>query len=74
MRIDNENTLLQYLTSGINLFVGAGFSIEAKNKDGFPLPLGGQLSDEIIAHFNLQEYTSLDLSQLSTILESTTKK
>ena len=73
MRIDNKNTLLQYLTSGINLFVGAGFSIEAKNKDGFPLPLGGQLSDEIIAHFNLQEYTSLDLRQLSTILESTKK-
>jgi len=61
------------LSSGINLFVGAGFSTEAKNKDRLSLPAGSQLSDEIIDYFNLQEYTSLDLSQLSTILESTQK-
>ncbi|VEN74720.1 conserved hypothetical protein [Candidatus Desulfarcum epimagneticum] len=73
MRIDHENTLLQYLSSGINLFVGAGFSTEAKNKDGLPLPVAGQLLDEIINYFNFQEYNSLDLSQLSTILESTQK-
>ena len=70
MRIDHENTFLEYLSSGINLFVGAGFSTEAKNRAGLKLPAGDTLSEEIIDTFDLQEYSSLDLSQLSTILES----
>ena len=73
MKIDNENSLLRYLQSGVNFFVGAGFSVEAKNRDGAKLPVGGQLFEEIINHFGLEEYSSLELSQLSTIIESSNK-
>ena len=73
MRIDNKHTLIEYLTSGINFFVGAGFSIEAWNENGSSLPTGSELLKELISYFNLEEYNSLDLGQLSTILESTQK-
>lgn len=70
MKFENEHTLLRYLQSGINLFVGAGFSVEAKNTEGLNLPTGGPLTEEIVKYFRLDEYKSLELSQLATILES----
>lgn len=30
--IENENTLMRFFESGINLFIGSGFSVEAKDK------------------------------------------
>jgi hypothetical protein len=30
--IENENTLMKFFESGINLFIGSGFSVEAKDK------------------------------------------
>ncbi|MCD6272754.1 MAG: SIR2 family protein [Deltaproteobacteria bacterium] len=73
MKIENEYTLLRSLQSGVNLFVGAGFSAEAKNKDGQGLPTGNTLTKDLINHFHLQEYSNLDLTQLSSILESERK-
>ena len=46
-RIDYQDTLIQSMKSGINLFVGAGFSLYAKDSLGRPLPTGGQLLQEL---------------------------
>ena len=45
--IENENNFRSALSKGINLFLGAGFSVLAKNKDGSHLPLGEGLKDEL---------------------------
>lgn len=70
MKIENENILVAALRGGINLFLGAGFSLEAANVDGKKLPLGSQLSKELIEHFSLQGFESLSLPQLCTYLNS----
>lgn len=33
IKIENEHSLKEAFRSGVNLFVGAGFSIDAKNKN-----------------------------------------
>lgn len=71
MEIQQQNTLEHALKNGINLFVGAGFSILAKDADNRKLPTGGQLAAELANHFSHNE---IPLPQLSTILESTNKK
>lgn len=47
MEIENKNTLTVAMRTGINLFVGAGFSILAKDKDEKKLPLGSDLLKEL---------------------------
>ena len=51
MNIENEHLFNNALSTGINLFVGAGFSILAKDEDGNRLPLGSELSKELAAIF-----------------------
>ena len=69
MRFDNRNAFENYLKSGINLFLGAGFSVLAKNKEDQNLPIGDQLTNELKQKFELNgEFT---LPQLSTILDKT---
>lgn len=69
IRFDNKNVFENYLKSGINLFLGAGFSVLAQNKEGKSLPIGNQLTNELKQHFGLTgEFT---LPQISTILENT---
>jgi len=48
IKIENEHSLKEAFRSGVNLFVGAGFSIDAKNKKGDKLPLGKKLSFRIM--------------------------
>jgi hypothetical protein len=72
MNIDLKDTLINSLKNGVSLFLGAGFSILAKDKENRTLPLGAQLRDELATNFNLPN--SLELSQLATIIESTNKK
>jgi hypothetical protein len=50
------------LRSGVNLFVGAGFSRLAKNDLGDTLPTSNQLKDIIIREFRLEAYAGLDLA------------
>ena len=47
IKIENEHSLKEAFRSGVNLFVGAGFSIDAKNKKGDKLPLGKNLALEL---------------------------
>ncbi len=69
VRFDNKNIFENYLKSGINLFLGAGFSVLAKNKENQDMPVGEQLANELKQHFQL--HGDFTLPQLSTILENT---
>lgn len=67
--VENQHTFNHCLESGINLFVGAGFSLLAKDRENRSLPLGAELRNELSSLFNKPK--SFSLPQLSTILEST---
>lgn len=55
-----ENLFKQALNSGINLFCGAGFSIEAEDAAGKKLPVGDQLLTELKERFpTVASYTKL---------------
>lgn len=71
MNIENENSFLAALSNGINLFIGSGFSILAKDQHGRHLPTGPQLCAELIAQFKVP--ANLDLSQVATILNTTAR-
>lgn len=69
IEIENQNSLEHAFHQGINLFVGAGFSVLAKDKFGKELPLGCNLADELAEHFGKSKY--YQLPQLCSILTST---
>lgn len=49
-RFDHKETLIQAMKYGLNLFVGAGFSVFAKDANGKKLPLGSELIKELHEH------------------------
>ena len=69
IEIENQNSLEHAFHQGINLFIGAGFSILAKDKTGKALPLGNKLADELAEYFGKPKY--YQLPQLCSILTST---
>ena len=74
IRFDNRNMFKHEITKGINLFLGAGFSVLAKNGAGEFLPIGNKLSEKVFDDKDLnidKKFRSLELSKLSTIIEST---
>ena len=71
-RFDNQNLFENEIKKGTNLFLGAGFSVKAKNKMGENLPVGAKLTDILKTKFNLN--LDLNLSQLSTILEKSRRE
>ena len=72
MKITAENTFKDLvLNKEFNLFLGAGFSILAKNKDNENLCLGEELKDSLIEFFDLQKYKDKDLSYISKKLKKT---
>lgn len=55
-----ENLFKQALQNGINLFCGAGFSVEAEDKNGAKLPVGDGLFNELKEKFeSIKPYKSL---------------
>ena len=67
MKIENENSFRSHLQKGINLFVGAGFSVNSRGMlDGIPksMPVGDMLRKEILKAFGRNENTKMPLSQL----------
>lgn len=66
MQIDNEALLRSSLSSGINLFLGAGFSLLATSKIGL-LPLGSKLNEELQKKF-LSAPVSLSLPQTCQVI------
>lgn len=71
MQIENENLFKHSLSTGINLFLGAGFSVLASS-NGVNLPVGDGLKNELITHFKRKK-SNLNLAQLCQILTSTQK-
>lgn len=72
-RFDSEERFMKRLTSGLNIFTGAGFSVEAQNADGEKFPIGQGLLDELKEMFP-QIQTFPELSKASTVLEATCKE
>jgi len=71
MNIENEATFRESINRGINLFVGAGFSVLARDKQGDCLPIGTKFLIELKKHFNLSPSLNLDLPQICTLIERT---
>lgn len=70
-RFDCKHTLIESMHSGINLFVGAGFSVHAKNKIGLTLPIGSELIKELHTHVG----PGLDdLAKYCSVMERKKKK
>lgn len=74
MKVENENIFQSALRNGVNLFIGAGFSRNAEDREGKTLPLGQELTRELVAHFAIPEFSDLPLSQLCTYLKSTNRQ
>lgn len=72
INIELEELFKNALDNGINIFTGAGFSTLAKDRFSKELPVGIQLKEELCKEFSVS--SSLDLAQISTILESTKKE
>ncbi len=77
MKIENRYTFERHLKSGINMFLGAGFSVEAlglyKGK-ATKMPTGDSLRKELIDHFKYDPNSKYTLAQLCQILSSTKKE
>ena len=71
MTVEHEHTFRHALSTGINLFLGAGFSVFARDRRDRPLPLASVLRDELSHAFDLPATDSMSLGQLATILDST---
>ena len=68
-----ENLFRKALAEGINLFCGAGFSVEAYNTHGEKLMLGNTMLDRLKEEFpSIKSYTTL--SRASTTLMRTEKE
>lgn len=63
-RFDNQKLFENYIqTYGLNLFLGAGFSVMAKNKNNECLPLGNDINKKLIDFFELDKNRTFSLSQ-----------
>lgn len=71
LTIQNANTLKEALRKPINLFLGAGFSVLAKNAAGKFLPTGNALRDDLVGAFRRPELKDLSLAKVCTIIEAT---
>ena len=74
MKIENENTFKSHLQKGINLFLGAGFSVEANGTfEDKPkaMPVGDGLRKEILKTFGRDENSRMLLPQLCQIISKT---
>jgi tetratricopeptide (TPR) repeat protein len=65
-RFDHKESLIQAMKSGLNLFVGAGFSLYAKDAEGNNLPKGSDLVEEL--HKSVGPGLN-DLAKYCTVME-----
>ncbi|WP_289032918.1 SIR2 family protein [uncultured Roseibium sp.] len=73
LTIENEDSFRAALRNEVNLFVGAGFSVLAKDTNGQPLPTGSQLVSEICEEFSERELSTQQLPLVSQIVKSKDK-
>lgn len=73
IQIEEKNTFDNALRTGISMFLGAGFSVLAKDKQGNNLPCGSELLEELKEKFSrIQSFN--DLSKVSTVLDKSMEK
>lgn len=70
IEIEHENLFRYAVVNGINLFLGAGFSVLAKAGEK-NLPVGDALKEELLDYFKRNKPSALNLSQLCQIIAST---
>lgn len=70
MKIENQASLEKGLKDGISLFLGAGFSILAQNRQGQTLASGLTLRDNLCSHFETPEFQGLGLPEVTQFLNS----
>lgn len=64
MRFDKEPLFKELVRKhGFNLYLGAGFSVYAKNEDGENLPLGNRINEKLIELFQLDKTRRFNLSK-----------
>lgn len=64
MRFDKEPLFKELVRKhGFNVYLGAGFSVYAKNDDGESLPLGNRINDKLIKLFQLDKNRGFNLSK-----------
>lgn len=74
MEFENEKSFKQLISQdGINLFLGAGFSVHAKNRHDDILPPAGQLQKILVEHFELKEYASQPFYRVNAHLKRNRK-
>jgi hypothetical protein len=66
--MDHPATLEAAMRGGINMFLGAGFSLYARDSKRRNLPVGPTLAQELVTHFGRKELAGLPLDRLSDIL------
>ena len=74
MKIDNENTFKNSLQNGINLFLGAGFSVQANGTfegKAKAMPVRDVLRKEILKEFSRDTNSQILLPQLCQIISKT---
>ncbi len=74
MKFENQKTFEQLvIENGLNLFLGAGFSILAYNHEDEKLRLGFELRQYLIEHFELHQYSNYSLPKIVNYLKRTRK-
>jgi len=74
MRFENKKTFEELISkSGLNLFIGAGFSILSYNKNDEKLMLGVELKKYLVEHFDLEKHSHLSLPKITNFLKRTRK-
>lgn len=72
MRFDKEELFKELAKKhGINLYLGAGFSVYAYNEDGENLPLGDEINRRLISLFSLDNSRKFNLSKTCQKIKST---
>lgn len=74
IKIEDPGTFKNALHNGINLFLGSGFSVLARNTENKSLPIGKNLITEIKKEFHRNDLDNLDLTKLSTVIMSTERE
>lgn len=70
IEIEREEALKKHLKEdGVNLFLGAGFSYDAYNREKKRLPLGNELKDLLLKKFSLDIFKELPLPQICEIIK-----
>lgn len=74
IEIENQATFDKILKRKINLFVGSGFSVLAKDANKKTLPIGADLANELCDVFDESSLRGAALPQISQILKSRDKQ